>query len=116
MTKQTQVLKPGEIIHVIHRFEKEMKRHFAGEVECVDGSVVRASGYAFVVDDPRAHQFVKRPDRRVKLIPLADGELVINVLPAAVKLEDLRYEEQDHRLCVTDGKQWKMELKEFGWS
>lgn len=112
---QKPIIKPGEIIHVIHRFEKEMKRHFIGEVECVQDCVVRASGYAFVVDDPRLHEFVKRPDRRVKVIPLTDGELIINVLPGNVRLEDVRYEEQDHRLCVTDGKNWKMDLKEFGW-
>ena len=113
---QKQIITPGEIIHVIHRFEKEMKRHFVGKVDCVENSVARASGYAFVVDDPRTHEFVKRPDRRVKIIPLTDGELIINVLPPSVCLEDIRYEEQDHRLCVTDGKHWKMDLKEFGWN
>lgn len=113
---QTTIVKPGEIIHVIHRFEREMKRHFVGLVESVNDSVVRASGYAFVVDDPRTHEFVKRPDRRVRLIPLTDGELIINVLPEGVHLEDVRYMEQDHRLFVTDGRHWKMDLKEFGWN
>lgn len=113
---QRNIIKPGELIHVIHRFEKEVKRHFVGEVESVQDNVVRASGYAFVVDDPRLHEFVKRPDRRVKLIPLTDGELVINVLPRDVSLEAVRYEEHDHRLCVTDGKNWRMDLKEFGWN
>lgn len=113
---QKDIIRCGELIHVIHRFEKEMKRHFVGEVECVRDSVVRASGYAFVVDDPRTREFVKRPDRRVKIIPLTDGELIINVLPANLRLEEVRYEEQGHRLCLTDGKNWKMDLKEFGWN
>ena len=113
---QKNIIKPGELIHVIHRFEKEMKRHFVGEVECVTDRVVRASGYAFVVDDPRTHEFVKRPDRRVKIVPLTDGELIINILPPTLCLEDLRYEEHEHRLCLTDGRNWKMDLKEFGWN
>ena len=113
---KTNILAPGEIIHVLHRFEKEIKRHFVGEVECAEDGVARVSGYVFVVDDPRAHLFVKRPDRRVKLVALGDGELLINVLPPAVKLEDVRYETKNHRLYLTDGKNWEMDLKEFGWN
>lgn len=110
------IIAPGELIHVLHRFEKEVKRHFAGVVECAEGGVARVSGYVFVVDDPRTHKFVKRPDRRVKLIPLTDGELLINVLPDTVRLDDLRYEDNAHRLYLTDGKAWRMDLKEFGWN
>jgi hypothetical protein len=110
------VINNGEIVHVLHRFEKEVKRHFIGEVEGIEPGVVRVSGYVFVVDDPHTHQFVKRPDRRVKLVPLTDGELLINVLPASVNLEDLRYEDRNHRLYLTDGKKWQMDLKEYGWS
>lgn len=109
------IIAPGELIHVLHRFEKEVRRHFVGEVEAVQGSVARASGYVFVVDDPRTHQFAKRPERRTKLIALSDGELLINVLPLSVNLEDVRYESREHRLFVTDGKKWKMDVKEFGW-
>lgn len=109
------ILGKGELIHVLHRFEKEIKRHFAGEVLCVQEGIARVSGYAFVVDDPAAHLFVKRPDRRTKLIPLGDGELLINILPSTVKLEEIHYETTDHRLYLTDGKSWRMDLKEFGW-
>ena len=113
---KNKIITPGEIIHVLHRFEKEVKRHFVGEVECAENGVARVSGYVFVVDDPQTHRFVKRPDRRVKLVPLTDGELLINVLPSSLKLEDLRYEDKEHRLYLTDGKKWKMDLKEYGWN
>ncbi len=109
------ILNPGEKIHILHRFERDIRRHFVGEVESWDGNLARATGYVFVVDDPTTHTFVKRPDKRTKVVALSDGELVINVLPAAVKLEDLRYEAQGHRLYMTDGKSWKMDVKEFGW-
>jgi len=110
------IIAPGEIVHVLHRFEKEIKRHFVGEVECAEDGVARVSGYVFVVDDPRTHLFVKRPDRRVKLVALTDGELLINVLPPSVKIEELRYETKNHRLYLTNGKDWEMDLKEFGWN
>ena len=73
------------------------------------------SGYVFVVDDPTTQLFVKRPDQRTKLVALGDGELLINILPPAVRLEDVHYETIEHRLYLTDGKEWKMDLKEFGW-
>ena len=110
------LLAPGEIIHVLHRFEKEIKRHFVGEVECWHDGVARVSGYVFVVDDLASHLFVKRPDRRTKLVALGDGELLINILPATVNMEDVHYETRDHRLYLTDGRKWSMDLKEFGWN
>ena len=112
---KNKILDPGELIHVLHRFEKEIKRHFIGEVQCVEDGIARVSGYVFVVDDPRTHVFVKRPDRRVTLVALSDGELLINILPQPVNLDDVHYEDKNHRLYVTDGKKWKMDLKEFGW-
>jgi hypothetical protein len=115
-TMKDKIIAPGELFHVLHRFEKEIKRHFVGEVESAQGGIARVSGYVFVVDDPRTHLFVKRPDRRTKLVAFGDGELLINVLPGGVKLEDIRYETKDHRLYVTDGKNWTMDLKEFGWN
>jgi hypothetical protein len=104
------------VIHVLHRFEKEIKRHFVGEVQAAEDGVARVSGYVFVVDDPNTHMFVKRQDRRTKLIALGDGELLINILPRGVRVENVHYETHEHRLYLTDGTGWKMDLKEFGWN
>jgi hypothetical protein len=109
------ILSPGEKIHVLHRFDKEIRRHFVGEVEVWHHDLARATGYVFVVDDPQTHAFVRRPDKRTKVIALNDGELVINILPRELRLEALRYEVHDHRLYLTDGKSWRMDIKEFGW-
>jgi hypothetical protein len=111
------ILSPGEKIHVMHRrrFEKDVRRHFVGEVEGYEQGVARASGYVFVIDDLSKHLFVKRPDRRTKLIPSMSGDVIVNVIPETVDLEQVAYELQDRSLVVTDGSSWSMDVKEFGW-
>ncbi len=111
------ILKPGEKIHVIHRrfFEKDIHRHFIGQVETCESGIARASGYVFAIDDLSRHLFVKRPDKRIKLISLTTGDLIINVLPTTVDLEEVHYELKNRTLQVTDGKGWTMDVKEFGW-
>ena len=111
------ILSPGEKIHVIHRrhFEKEARRHYVGEVESYEHGIARASGYVFVVDDLNKHMFVKRPDRRTKLIPISSGDVIVNVIPETVDLKRVAYELKDRSLLVTDGSSWSMDVKEFGW-
>ena len=123
------ILSPGEKIHVMHlrRFEKDVRRHFVGEVESYEQGVARACGYVFVIDDLSKHLFVKRPDRRTKLIPVMSGDVIVNVLPETVDLDpplslfssspllQVAYELKDRSLVVTDGSAWSMEVKEFGW-
>jgi hypothetical protein len=111
------ILSPGEKIHVMHRrrFEKDVRRHFVGEVAGYEQGVARASGYVFVVDDLSKHLFVKRPDRRTKLIPTMSGDVIVNVIPETVDVESVAYELKDRSLVVTDGGDWAMDVKEFGW-
>ena len=111
------ILNPGDKIHVMHRrnFEKDVRRHFVGQVEAYEQGVARASGYVFVIDDLSRHLFVKRPDLRTKLIPVGSGDVVINVVPGSVALEKVEYVLRDRSLFVTDGSDWSMDVKEFGW-
>ena len=111
------ILSPGEKIHVMHRrrFEKDVRRHFVGEVHGYEQGVARASGYVFVIDDLSKHLFVKRPDRRTKLIPIMSGDVIVNVIPETVDVEGVAYELKDRSLVVTDGSAWTMDVKEFGW-
>ena len=111
------ILRPGEKIHVMHlrRFEKDVRRHFVGEVESYEQGVARASGYVFAIDDLSKHLFVKRPDRRTKLIPVMFGDVIVNVIPETVDVERVAYELKDRSLVVTDGSAWTMDVKEFGW-
>ena len=116
-TMKSSILKPGEKIHVIHRrrFEKDIRRHFVGTVEAYEAGLMRATGYVFVVDELNQHLFTKRPDRRTKLIPLASGDVIVNVLPEDLDTEQVRYELDGRKLWVTDGNGWRMDVKEFGW-
>lgn len=116
-TMKSSILKPGEKIHVIHRrrFEKDIRRHFVGTVEAYEAGLIRATGYVFVVDELNQHLFTKRPDRRTKLIPLASGDVIVNVLPEDLDTEQVRYELDGRKLWVTDGNGWRMDVKEFGW-
>lgn len=116
-TMKSSILKPGEKIHVIHRrrFEKDIRRHFVGTIEAYEAGVARATGYVFVVDELNEHLFTKRPDRRTKLIPLASGDVIVNVLPEDLDTEQVRYELDGRKLWVTDGNGWRMDVKEFGW-
>jgi hypothetical protein len=119
-TKQTMkstLLSRGEKIHVMHlrRFEKDVRRHFVGEVKAYEHGVARASGYVFVIDDLSQHLFVKRPDRRTKFVPIGSGDVIVNIIPETVDLEQVVYELKDRSLVVTDGSAWSMEVKEFGW-
>lgn len=111
------ILNPGEKIHVIHRrqFEKDARGHFGGQVPTCEHGLARASGCAFVVNDLNKHMFVKRPDRRTKLIPISSGAVIVNVLPESVDLEQVHYELKDSTLYVTDGKSRRIDVKEFGW-
>jgi hypothetical protein len=111
------ILSPGEKIHVIHRrrFEKDVRRHFVGSVDSYEPGVARASGHVFVIDDLSQHLFVKRPERRTKLIPIMSGDVIVNVIPETVDLESVGYELKDRTLLVTDGGDWSMDVKEFGW-
>jgi hypothetical protein len=111
------ILSPGDKIHVMHRrrFEKDVRRHFVGEVENCEQGVARASGYVFVIDDLSKHLFVKRPDRWTKLISIISGDVIVNVIPETVEVESVAYELKDRSLVVTDGGDWAMDVKEFGW-
>lgn len=111
------ILSPGDKIHVMHRrrFEKDVRRHFVGEVESCEQGVARASGYVFVIDDLSKHLFMKRPDRRTKLIPIISGDVIVNVIPETVEVESVAYELKDRSLVVTDGGDWATDVKGFGW-
>ena len=109
------ILEPGEKIHVITRrsFEKDHSRHFIGEVIDADANLVRVEGYVFVMD-PETYQYTKRPEKRTRIIGLADSGNVINILPVNAELELVTYvQSQEDDLVLMDGKNFSLDFKEF---
>src|SRR5258708_2981178 len=111
------ILRPGEKIHVIHRrlFERDLRKHFAGVVLYYEAGVIRAEGHVFVIEDPTQNVFKKKPDKRVRIMSVNGGNLIVNVIPQEVDLDAIRYDHQDRGLRVTDGSDWWLDIREFGW-
>lgn len=112
------VLDQGEKLHVITRrnFDSDIRRHFLGEVISLNGIIARASGYVFVLDN-NTGQFVRRIEKRTRIIGLADAGNIINVLPREADIENCEYVQSgDGRLVITDGKSFKLDINEFGSS
>ena len=110
------LIEAGDKLHVVTRrlFEGDIRRHFVGEVEETTNSAVRAAGFAFVFD-MSLNQFVRRPERRVRILSLVDSGLIINLLPRGIVVEELRYQASaDNRTIVTDGRGFRMDIHEFG--
>jgi len=109
---EVMVLKPGELIHVIHRqmFEGDARRHFAGSVEvCTDHSA-RVNGYLYAMDN-KLNQFVKRETIRTRIVPLNCGSVIINVLPEHVHIDQITYKYQmAGDIIVTDGSDWHLDV------
>ena len=110
------VMQQGEKIHVIirRRFEDDLRRHFIGEVLEVDGLLARIEGYVFIFDTI-INQYIRRTDKRTRIVGLADSGNIINILPTNADLQNTKYvENKEERLVVTDGKTFEMDINEFG--
>jgi hypothetical protein len=110
------ILNVGEKVHVIHRrfFEKEARRHFVGVVDAYENGVARVTGHVYTVDRTR-FAFVRRPEKRTRIISLYSGDLLINILPEHVDLEKVVYKQEKKAVRVTDGSDWYLDLSEVAW-
>jgi len=106
----------GEKIHVMRRrvYEKQVQRHFLGIVMEAEGAVVRAQGHAFIFDGISG-RYEKKDNQRTTICDLAGSGYIVNVLPEAVQLQDLRYEVVDRDYtALVDGKSFELDINEFG--
>jgi hypothetical protein len=110
------ILKPREKVHVIHRrhFEKDLHRHFVGVVDWYEAGVARVTGNVFCVNGAR-FKFVRRPEKRTRLISVISGDLLVNVLPDSVDLDKVAYFQEAKSVRVTDGSDWFLDLSEHAW-
>jgi len=112
------ILEQGEKVHIILRrnFEGDLRRHFIGEIVTAKDTLVRVAGYAFVLDNTTG-QFVRRPEKRIRIFGLAESGNIINVLPLKSDIEESVYEQSSQgKLVVTDGKNFTLDINEFGSS
>lgn len=109
------VLHPGDKIHVSTRrsFVDDIRRHFVGMVEAVEGELARLRGHVFVYHQGTG-EFERRPKERILVLGIGDAMQVINVLPADIDLGAVHYTSADGRLVVTDGKDFVLDVNEFG--
>ena len=109
------IINPGDKIHVItrRRFESDVRRHFVGEVIQASDVAVLAKGFAYVYDQMKS-QYVRKSDRRQRVIALTDSGNIIYKLPTEVKLEKITYSiSTEKHLVVTDGKSFSLDINEF---
>lgn len=106
----------GEKFHVVMRrnYNSQIQRHFVGQVEAADGSIVRATGYVFIYDELKA-QYIKKNAPRTTVIDLAESGYIVNIIPQTVAIDDLRYEVIDRTyLAFTDGAGFVLDINEYG--
>ncbi len=107
---------PGDKVHIITRrgFDGDLRRHFAGEVLESSEQTLYVTGYVFV-HDLSTNAFARRPERRTRIFSLIDAGNIINVLPATADIETLAYQmAPGRRLVITDGKEFQLDINEFG--
>ncbi len=105
----------GDRIHIITRrlFAEDLRRHFAGEVTAIAGDLAEVRGYAFVFN-AGTNEYRKRPELRTRLFSLGHAGYIVTKMPRDVSLEDLQYRTVDKRLVVTDGREFTLDINEFG--
>jgi hypothetical protein len=108
------ILEQGEKVHIVERryFTDDVRRHLVGEVIKCTEQAIRLEGYVWVFDIANG-RFVRKPDKRERIVCLGD-RLTINVLPPEADLETVKYVTDPERgLVATDGKSLTLEVTEF---
>jgi hypothetical protein len=110
------VLERGEKVHVMvrRRFETDLRRHLVGVVVEATDWLVRVEGWVYVLDTA-TNLYLRRPDKRTRIVGLCGSDDIINILPPDADLEQTKYiVSPDKRLVVTDGKSFTLDVNEFG--
>ena len=110
------VLSKGEKVLIIIRrlFEKDLRRHFIGEILEVSAELIRVSGYSFIFDE-NDKGFKRRGKLQINIFSLVDAGVEVIVLPEDVILDEIWYDinAKGHRI-ITDRKSFHMRVSEFG--
>lgn len=98
------MLNPGDKLFIAHRrlFDADEPRFFVGRVLAYDAGIAKVAGHAWVRERIRG-EFGRKPDERVKFVPLNSGAIIVYQLPASVDLAALKLETRKHSFLLTDG-------------
>lgn len=110
------LLKEGDKLFVAHRrlFDKDPARFFVGRVDAYETGVVKITGHSYVRDRVTGRT-VEKAEVRTKILSLSSGTLLVYLLPEQTALDTIEFVLTGHRLTVTDGKEFRMNLMEFLW-
>ena len=109
------IIDSGDRVLIITRrlFPGDVQRHFVGIVDKATHNAILVHGHAYVRDVTQG-DFVRRKGQRSRVFPF-DNHIIVFVLPGDVDIGQVRYEHRDdNRLTVTDGKQFGIDISEFG--
>lgn len=111
------VLATGDKLHVMTRrlYSDDVHPHFICEVAAASGSVFSAIGYSFVFDSG-TNSYIKHPTARTRVFSLSNAGYIVTLIPTEVELNELSYRVVSGRLVVTDGRDFSLEINEFGQS
>jgi hypothetical protein len=105
------LVKPGNCVLVVHRrlFERDDNRLFVGQIEAMDGGVIRTKGYTFVRDVMEG-TVRRKSESRTKLLSLTSGTLIIYLLPLEFEFSKAEVCCRETEMWLTDGSDFSMNL------
>jgi len=107
------LLSNGTNVLVCHRrlFAEDQLRFFFGSVEDYSEGIAKVSGFSWTRDP--THGFQRKADRRIKLIAVASGSVLVYELPREIEIDLIRIEQIGaHSVLATDGAKFRMDLAE----
>ena len=110
------IINPEEKVCVIERrhFVEDPIRSFTGQVLAVSDNALRLTGYVWIADFMKG--VTRKPDMMERII-YPNERTNINIIPKDVIIEDLKIVLISGKgLCVTDGKNYNLDISEFGVS
>ena len=105
------MLNPGDKLLIAHRrlFEEDQPRFFVGRVLAYENGIAKVAGHAWVKERVRA-EFGRKPDERIKFVPLTSGTIMAYELPATVDLARVVLRSTNMGLVLTDDAKFSMDL------
>ena len=112
ISDEDRLLKRGEKVFVVERrlFEKDLRRHFVGEVEVCTASGFRATGYPFYYH-ASAKNYVRKQQPRTRLFSF-HSNLIINLLPHDCDIESVNYITSGQGTVLTDQNSLRIDISD----